>query len=105
MQAGRLDQRITIKQKVATQDTFGGETVTWSDVCTVWAQVQPMSGREYLQGKQLQEEQTVRIRIRHRAGIVPAMRAHLGSRVFDVIDVQNTDTANKETVLMCRELM
>lgn len=105
MQAGRLDQRITIKQKVATQDTFGGETVTWSDVCTVWAQVQPITGREYLQGKQLQEEQTVRIRIRHRTGIAPAMRAHLGSRVFDILDVQNIDTANKETALMCRELM
>ena len=105
MQAGRLDQRITIKQKVATQDTFGGETVTWTDVCTVWAQVSPVGGREYLQGKQLQEEQTVRIRIRHRAGIVPAMRVHLGSRTFDIQDVQNIDTANKETVLMCRELM
>jgi SPP1 family predicted phage head-tail adaptor len=105
MQAGRLDQRITIKQKVATQDTFGGETVTWTDVCTVWAQVQPITGREYLQGKQLQEEQTARIRIRHRNGIVPAMRAHLGSRVFDILDVQNIDTAGKELVLMCRELM
>jgi SPP1 family predicted phage head-tail adaptor len=105
MQAGRLDQRVTIKQKVAVQDTFGGETVTWSDVCSVWAQVSPISGREYLQGKQLQEEQMVRIRIRHRAGVVPAMRVHLGSRTFDIIDVQNIDTANKETVLMCRELL
>lgn len=105
MQAGRLDQRITIKQKVATQDTFGGETATWTDVCSVWAQVQPITGREYLQGKQLQEEQTARIRIRHRNGIVPAMRVHLGTRVFDIIDVQNIDTAGKELVLMCRELM
>lgn len=105
MQAGRLDQRITIKQKVATQDTFGGEVITWSDVCTVWAQVQPITGREYLQGKQLQEEATARIRIRHRAGIVPAMRVYLGSRTFDINDVQNIDTANKEMVLMCRELM
>jgi len=36
---GLLRRRITIKSYAPTQDVYGGEVVTWSDLKTVWANV------------------------------------------------------------------
>ena len=43
---GELDQRIIIKRKVKTPDGMGGNTVTWSDLFTLWALAKPMGGSE-----------------------------------------------------------
>jgi SPP1 family predicted phage head-tail adaptor len=43
---GRLDQRVTIRRRVRTDDDMGGGAIAWTDVATVWAHMRPKSGRE-----------------------------------------------------------
>lgn len=69
MRAGSLDRRVTLQQQVETRDSYGGVTFTWQDVATVWADVQAVSGREFLQSQAVQDEVTTRIVIRFRTGI------------------------------------
>ena len=45
--AGDLDQRITIEKKSMARDGAGGATATWSTRATVWAKVEPMTGRGF----------------------------------------------------------
>lgn len=68
MDPGRLDQRVTIQVKVlgAQNATGGYDDDTWDEVATVWAQVQPMSGRERVQAQQTEGVSTYRITIRRR---------------------------------------
>lgn len=105
MQAGKLDKRITIEQKKVTRDTFGAEVIAWVPVVNTWAQVQPVSGREYVEGRQLDEEVTVRVRMRYQSGITPAMRATLTGHIYDIVYVQDTNLDGRELVLSCRELL
>jgi SPP1 family predicted phage head-tail adaptor len=102
MDAGRLNQRITIKSKSVTRDTHGGETITWATVATVWAAVLPIRGREYVALKDSGAEVTTRFLIRYRAGITPAMQITHDGAVYDVIDVINPQYANRTLELMAR---
>lgn len=105
MRSGELRNRITIQQKSVTRDTYGGETVTWTDVATVWAAVEPISGREYFSSQQIQAEVTTRIRIRHKTGITPVMRVSWGTRLYDIISVIEINERNREIHLMCKEVI
>lgn len=105
MQAGRLDQKITIQHKVTTRDEYGAEVETWVDLKTVYASVQPMAGRDYLLGKTLADEIELSIRVRYTEGILPRMRVIHGSKFYDIISVQHMGFARRELVLMCVEIV
>jgi len=109
MEAGRLRHRVTIQRRLESRDTYGGRQETWSDVAEVWAEVAPLVGREYMEGRQEGAEITTKIRIRYRREIGPEMRvmwddpqAH-DKRYYDIESVQHVETKQREIVLMCRE--
>ena len=84
--AGRLDRRITLQRQVASgQDAYGAPQTSWEDVATVWAAVEPVSGREFWAQQQVQAEATIRLIIRYRADITAEMRAVMGARVFALV--------------------
>ena len=72
MKAGKLDQRITLQAKSVTRDAMGGEVITWADQATVWAQADPLRGREYFAAKQEQSEITIRFKIRRGTSVTTA---------------------------------
>ena len=43
---GELDQRVIIREEIHTPDGMGGNTLTFSDIATVWTKVKPRGGRE-----------------------------------------------------------
>lgn len=108
MEAGRLDRRVVIQKKVVVQDTFGQETITWTTVCTLWGEVLPLTGREFLEGRQETAEVSTRIRVRYYQGIEPEYRASVvvdgTTIVYNILAVLHLGTARRELQLMCREI-
>lgn len=108
MQAGRLDRRVALKEKVVTKDSYGQEVITWSTITTVWGEVQPLTGREFMEGRQVEAEVSTRIRIRYLPGIEPEDRAEVvidGSTVvYDILAVLPVGMDRREIQLMCREV-
>ena len=74
MDPGQLNQRITLQAPGATVDALGQRVETWANVADVWAQVQPLKGREFFAAGAMQSEATVRVRMRWRDGVTGAMR-------------------------------
>jgi len=109
MQAGKLDRRITIVRRPTPEergrDSFGAEIEDWVVVCQAWANVRPVSGREFLQGHQQGQEVMNTVRIRYRKGITPSMRVRLDVKDYDIVYVQDVDTGHRELVMTCRELL
>lgn len=105
MRSGQLRHRVTIQQKAPTRDTYGGEVEAWTAVATVWASVEPLQGREFLEGRQIQAEVSTRIRIRRRAGVVPHMRVVWGAHTYDIQAVIEPDSNRREFQLMCVEVV
>lgn len=82
IEAGRLRHRVTIQSQTQTQNPLTGElTVTWTDVATVWAAVEPISAREFVAAQEPNARVTTRVTIRYLDGIEPSMRLlHRGRR-------------------------
>lgn len=105
MEAGKLRHRVTIQSKSATQNSYGEEVITWSTLATVWAAVEPLSGREWLEGRQVTAEVTTRIRIRRRGDVTPEMRVVYGSKTYDIMAVIEIEEQRREEHLMCQEIV
>ncbi len=74
MQAGRLNQLITLQQPSTSSDALGQRVEAWTDVDTVWASAQPVRGREFFAAGQMQSEASVKFTLRYRADVVGTMR-------------------------------
>lgn len=105
MQAGELRNRITIQKQVSTQDSFGQQVETWTDIATVWSNINPIAGREFFAAETVNSEITHKIRIRFRSDITPDMRVVYQSRMFFIQTVINEYEKNTVLQLMCKELV
>ena len=95
MPAGPLRERIAIEQESNVSDGQGGSTLSWTNVCTVFARVSPLRGQERLQAMQVQDETVHKITIRFRDDITPKMRVVWRSRIMNIRDVTNPDEKKK----------
>lgn len=84
-----LRHRLVLEEATRTPDGAGGGVETWSTVAELWADLHPMSGREVSHAEQLSGRLTHRVIMRYRAGIVPAMRLRLGTRLFHIEAVRD----------------
>lgn len=75
----------------------------WGDFATVWASVEPISGKEYWASSQVQAEVTHRIRVRYLPGIRPTMRVQFKARTFEIESIINWQERNIDLQLMCKE--
>lgn len=103
MQAGQLRHRITIETPTEV-NTNGSLSSTWATLATVWAAVEPLTGREYFQTQQSQSTVSTRIRIRNRTDVTPQMRVLFDGRYFEIETLIHDRTNARELILMCREV-
>ncbi len=106
MRAGDLNKRLVISQAVAGSpavDEFGAPNMTWEELDTVWAAIEPLSGREFFAQQQVQSEITVRIRIRYRNDVLSGMKAEYGSKTYVIQNVIDKEEQHQELQLMCSE--
>lgn len=94
IEAGRLRHRVRIEKLQYQLDSHGdvyqdenGETrQDWVEVATVWAGVEPLSAREFMQSQATQSQITARIVIRYRDGLDASMRlVHVRTGRPDVV--------------------
>jgi SPP1 family predicted phage head-tail adaptor len=82
--AGKLSHRVLIQQQLTTRDDDGASHTTWIDVATVWAAVEPLSAREFIQSGQTQAAIAARITMRYREGLRPTMRLIHRGEIFNI---------------------
>jgi len=104
MRAGALNHRITIERATESANSYGERTKTWSEFATMWASIEPLTGREFYQSKQIGTETTHNVTIRYKAGITQKMRVKYGSRYFDIESVINEKERGVKMFLMCKEV-
>lgn len=107
MRAGRLNQRVTFQRKSGVLDAHGTEDQdAWSDMVTVWAGVEPISGREFFASRQTLSEITTRIVCRYSSeisGVTTKDRIQHGTRILDIRSIINPNSRGVELQFMCTE--
>lgn len=104
VRAGELDQRGTIQRCVQRVTASGDRSPLWNPLATVWMSVQPLTARERAAFGQIGAVQTHRVRIRYRAGLLPADRIIIGSRTLNIESVADVDSRHEYMELLCQEL-
>lgn len=83
--AASLDQRVTIQTRITIKDERGQESHTFDAGFTVWAKVDPLSGREYVAALATQQLDNVSFVIRYRPTMPEQFRIMWKGRAYDPI--------------------
>lgn len=101
---GEMRQRITFQSPRKVADGHGGWNVSgWDDFATVWAQIEPISGREYFHAAQIKAEITHRVKIRYWADLNEEMRIKFGDRYLKIEAIRDLKELHKFMEILCRE--
>ncbi|NTW70675.1 MAG: phage head closure protein [Eubacteriaceae bacterium] len=103
MEIGKLRYKISIEAYTPTRDSYGAEIASWNEVAKVWAEVAPLSGKEYFSSKQVNSEVTTKITIRYLEGLNTKMRIAFKNRIYDILSIINPEERNGSLVFMCKE--
>lgn len=108
IRAGQLTRRIRIQQRSVAQDSFGEPLSQWTDLVTLWAEIQPLSGRELEVAQRISSEVTHQILVRYQSifadtRTVAAYRAVYKGRIFDIHASLNEDERNIRITLLASE--
>ena len=102
--AGELDKRITIQMQSITRATDGAETITYTDLATVWAAYLNKSGREFYSAQKINSEVTALFKIRWRTGLSNKFRIKYGAAYFNILHIDDTKQREGEMLLLCKEV-
>lgn len=95
--SGDLRHRVELQSQQQTQDATTGEiTVAWVTYATVWAQIVPMSAREFIQSDATQSEVLGRMAIRYRDDVQASHRVLYRSKVYNIFGVMPDAESGKE---------
>ncbi len=100
---GNLRHRITLQKPLIIKDSIGQQLEEWQDVATVWASVEPLSGKEYFSAKQMNSEVSTKITIRYLEGITPFMRVFFQKHTYNILAIINFEERNVYLQLLCSE--
>jgi len=105
MRIGELRKQITIQAETPTPDGAGGYALGWMNIATVWANIEPLSGREIFTAQHLEGHVTHRVTMRYRSDITITsdMRFVYSNRVFNIRSVLNPDEGNQWRELLVEE--
>jgi SPP1 family predicted phage head-tail adaptor len=98
-----LTRQVDIEQRTDTVNGLGEGVPTWTVAHSgVWAQMQPVRGREFFAAGQMQTPADVRWRIRWRAGVTANMRIIASGLPYEIVgEPIDVDGARQTLELMC----
>jgi SPP1 family predicted phage head-tail adaptor len=92
MRAGLFRHRIVIQQRDSALDAAGQQVLTWTTVCTVYANVQFIAGGEQVKADSNTATVTAKMRIHWRTGIFPSMRVVHDGAYYDIVAINPDKT-------------
>lgn len=104
MRAGRLRKRVALQEPIEHQSASGEVSVTWSIVSRWWAEIEPLSAREFINADQRIAEVTHKIRLRRCSILTHRHRILFDGRSFEITAILDTAERGIEQVIMAKEL-
>lgn len=88
VETGLLRHSVQLQERTDAQNGTTGEMqTTWTTIATPWANISPMSGREFLAAGAEQSEVRGRITIRYRDDVTADMRIVYRGKYYNILAV------------------
>lgn len=89
----------------ATPDAKGDEQLTFETFKTVYASIEPLTGRELQFAEQMHGNVTHKVTIRYTSGITKRMRLKWRNRYFNLAPILNTEEADVDMMFYATEVV
>ena len=104
MEAGKLDQRVTLERFGEIEDAYGATVSEWQTVGTFWAAVLPLSGKEIIAGDAVAALTDVRVILRYQPGITAADRLTHRGKTLEIKAVIERASQRRVLELLCKRV-
>lgn len=96
MRIGALKHFVVIQQLGSSLDANGNTVEAWTDFASVYADVAPLSAREFVAGQAVQSQVVARITIRYLAGVRASMRINHDGAIYNIQGVLADQGSGRE---------
>ena len=109
MRGGTLNRLVQIQSRTMTQDSFGGQSETWTTINSVYALIESLGASERAAAASYSTDVSHRVTCRYDPNVfadpraVGAYRVLYGARIFRIEGSMNIDEGDRTIVLMCSE--
>jgi SPP1 family predicted phage head-tail adaptor len=100
---GSLSQELRLEKPTIAEDETGELLESWSEIASLWTQLEPLGPGLRLFGEQQLAEATHRVTLRPRSDISNTMRFRKGARVFQILTLHDPDETGRYLVARVRE--
>lgn len=95
---------VIIQRNTGTTDGEGGfEEGIWSNIQTISAAIYPIQAKQQFQYKSVGVDATHLVKIRGRISIAETDRLAFGSRIFEILTIENIQERSFEKMITCKE--
>lgn len=101
---GRLRRELVLETSQRTADGLGGFVEAWTEIATLYGQIEPVAAREFFGADQTLETVTHRITVRWRDDVLSGMRFARAGRRFDILTVHDPDESGRYLVCRVKEI-
>lgn len=102
MQAGSLNQRVTLERDEVATDDWGGVIHAWVTHAELWANVRHLSGSQSIRADSPVSEVRASIRVRYRTDLDASMRVLVGGKAYTVEAVMPNLQSREHIDLVCK---
>lgn len=105
IRAGELKHSITFQAETVTYDTYNEKIPDWVSVATVRAAMITTGGKLFYAAQKLHAETSAVFQIYFSRAINGRMRIKYGSRIFNILGINNVDGESRELLISCKEVV
>ena len=100
MKVGKMRYRIKLQIPTDETDMYANPKDEWTDFKEVWADIVPVSGREYFAAEQAMSETQFKIYIRYIDGVTQKMRVLHGNVAYEILTVLGDKRSGMLTLMV-----
>lgn len=100
---GEFRERIFLQQEAWMGDTGGGRMLSWEEVAELWAAIEPLSGKENIQGEKVTGAQLYRVRFRYEENVRTAMRIVWDGRILNIRSIRHVEARGRLLEIIAEE--
>ena len=107
MTAGKLRHRVQLQVPLEDRDDLGGVRTVWMTMDELWADIEPLKGKEVFEAASIEGRLSHRITLRAYAGFDTRWRLVWPEqdRAFQVYSAKDVQERHRVTELLCMEIL
>lgn len=102
-QSAQMNKTLIIQQKMTVGRGIN-RTEDWTEVCSVFGSIRPISASEIIRSGREEMKTSHRIRIWYREGLNSHMRIMYGTRLFEINSIINIDERSRVIEILTTEV-